>query len=289
MLGLPIAATVKRVVSTKILFRGKHWHPNKKSGINVEKVVKQSTLYKRGEWDPTPKLDDPPFLDAPEPKGLVGKLYFFLERTDPWQTSKFPWSWTTRSDNIKRYPATALVGGKDTRGLVWKTFDAFIRYVLGLLGGLATLHYIYKAYRSWGEWETTEGEVLQSVVIPGPTNNMKFKLLYTYEVDSQKYIGNSLRFTTILYFPIESFAGYWFSKKPKLQPDDLAQGKKLKVYYDPTNPSKACILPGFTFVRTLVMLLIPTTCFFSRPSIFYHGIAVFLRNMILVRSIKRMP
>lgn len=99
------------------------------------------------------------------------------------------------------------------------------------LGGFVTL----RGMRT-NQWPATTGRIIESKVNESPGKGRKYvvSVRYAYEVDGQKFEGNSMGYGT------KDYSRSRARKELSLFP----MGKEVQVYYDPAAPSQCVLFKG---------------------------------------------
>ena len=122
--------------------------------------------------------------------------------------------------------------------------------LLGALGG--GIYLIIREYRQVYVYRSVEGKVLASELSTRQIQSAKLRpaaytpsVSYDYLVDGKRYEGNRIR----LYMENST------SKQAMARIGDrYPPGARVRVYYDPQDPSTAVLEPGFTVVSFVVFL-----------------------------------
>jgi hypothetical protein len=91
-------------------------------------------------------------------------------------------------------------------------------------------------------WESTEGKITRSEVpgrslVPSPTSGgYKFICNFDYQVDGMSFTGVGPY--------LDVFMGYKY--EAEALSSQYSVGKKVMVYYDPTSPSRSCLIRSCT-------------------------------------------
>jgi hypothetical protein len=123
--------------------------------------------------------------------------------------------------------------------------------VLGILGG--GIYLIYREYRQATVYRSVDGRVLSSELATRHIQSAKIrpaaftpKVRYKYQVDGQDYEGSRIR----MYKENSS------NKKAMARMQErYPEGSRVKVYYDPDDPSTAVLEPGFTAISFAILLV----------------------------------
>jgi hypothetical protein len=94
------------------------------------------------------------------------------------------------------------------------------------------------------QWPTVEGEMLQARVFAAnqtgdargePVHQWQTEVVYEYHVNGQRHVGKRLR----------ALGRHHFDQASAMQEIAPFQvGMKVKVYYDPAEPTSAVLIPG---------------------------------------------
>jgi hypothetical protein len=110
--------------------------------------------------------------------------------------------------------------------------------------GLVALNTLFKMLRAWQQsarsqsWSQTTGTVQSANVVAGRNpgrNGVSYYpvVMYEYNVDGQRYIGNRIHFGSQVGIGIQSIAARGLNKYPV--------GGTVPVYYNPENPADAVL------------------------------------------------
>ncbi len=160
------------------------------------------------------------------------------------------------------------VGCGPLGGVVFGAIFAIIGYVVAFYFGKPILDDA-KASRSW---PSVSGVIERSEVVTSTSNGKTmygFDVVYRYQVEGRDLTSNNVFFGGNTTSSSSSFAHNVVARYPK--------GAKVKVFYDPNDPSKAVLEPGTTWQSYLVFgiglafLIVGVLVFIS--SVFYVAIA----------------
>ena len=104
--------------------------------------------------------------------------------------------------------------------------------------------------RATSEWSSVEGTVSESRVGRSSSASGRIqyyaRVAYEYEVNAVRYVGNTIAIGAVTGFLVrESSAQKIVEKYPV--------GKRVRVYYDPEDPSKAVLEPGASSDVTVML------------------------------------
>lgn len=104
--------------------------------------------------------------------------------------------------------------------------------LIGLFVGVVSLKGLYYSYQA-SSWVVVPGTIKEVKFIPGDSRRRTSarRIIYTYEVNNKKYIGENEYFGLLIASNNVTTGGY-------------IEGSAVKVFYNPSNPHQSVLRPN---------------------------------------------